>query len=133
MTHEGTTKSLQENTEGVGLLATRLFPLDSQWGFDGTFAVIEISAKVFVEHAHVKVHVAEHRTFYVYSLVPPGAVAGIHSVKVRRIDQTPGLQLLHPIVSNDAQLPILAILGNGTETVSHQVVNTEWPTRTSGP
>ena len=69
---------------------------------------------VFVEHAWVEVHSAEKRSFYVLSLIPPGAITGIHIPIIGRLYQTPGLQLMHPISSNSTQSPHFAILGNGS-------------------
>ena len=35
LTPEGIVKSLHQNTEGIGLFAARLLPLDSRWVFNG--------------------------------------------------------------------------------------------------
>ena len=82
-------KSSQESTEGIGLYATRLPPLDSSWEFEETVAVVEISGRVLVEHAHVEVHATENKIRHVYSHIPPGAFTGIYNLGDRRIYGTP--------------------------------------------
>ena len=59
-------KALQEKPDGIGLLATRLLPIDIQWLFQNTLAVIEISVRALVEHARVDVHTSENGTFHVF-------------------------------------------------------------------
>ena len=59
-------KALQEKPHGIGLLATRLLPIDTKWLFPNTLAVVEISLRALVEHAHVDVHTSENGTFHVF-------------------------------------------------------------------
>ena len=109
-------KALQEKPDGIGLLATRLSPIDTKWLFPNTLAVVEISLKLMVEDAHVDVHTSENGTFHVFSQIPGGTITGIRSLKHRCLYQTPGLQLLQSSVSNDDQSTNYAILGTGLDT-----------------
>ena len=70
----------QEKTEGIGLLATRLLPIDTKWVFPGTVAVVEISLTALVNLARVDVHISENETFHVFSQIPGGTITGIRSL-----------------------------------------------------
>ena len=92
-------------------MATRLLPVDTKRVFPGTIAVVEISLTALVNFARVDVHISENKTFHVFSQITGGAITGIRSLEYGCLYQTPGLQILHPSVSNDDSLRNLAILG----------------------
>ena len=68
-------------TEGIGLVATRLLPIDIKWLFPGTVAVVEISLTALVSLARVDVHASENDTFHVFSQIPGGTITGIRCLQ----------------------------------------------------
>ena len=88
-------QALQEQTEGIGLLATRMLPIGTKWLFPDTVAVVEISLTALVNLARVDVHTSENETFHVFSQIPGGTITGIRSLQYGCLYQTTGLQILH--------------------------------------
>ena len=108
-------QALQEKTEGIGLLATRLLPIDTKRLFPNTVAVVEISLRTSVNLARVDVPSSENETFHVFSQIPGGTITGIRSLQYGCLFQTTGLQILHSSMSNDDLSRNYAILGTELE------------------
>ena len=112
-------QALQEKPQGIGLLATRLLPIDTKWLFPDTLAVVDISLKSLVDIARVDVHASGNGTFHVFSQIPGGTIFGIRSFQHVCLFQTTGLQILHSSVSNDDLSRNYAIRGTGLDTDKH--------------